>query len=73
MLPAPPASEVPPMTVAAITYSSAIWPIECVPEFSRDVVMTAAMAASAPISMNTVTSTRCVGRPDSTAASGLPP
>ena len=68
-----PANEVPPITVAAITYSSAIWPIECVPEFRREVVIIEAIAASPPISTNSSTSTRLVGRPDSSAASGLPP
>jgi len=42
--PMPPANEVPPMTVAEITYSSCSCPIEFAPEPSRAVVITAAIA-----------------------------
>ncbi len=73
MVPMPPAKEVPPMTAAAITCSSAPVPRAEVAAFRRAVMMTAAIAASTPITMNVFMIVHRVLMPASTAASGLPP
>ena len=72
--PLPPASAVPPITAAAITYSSMPVPSELVPALSRatdddrrhgDQHRRAAA--------NSISVTRLTGMPTSAAASGLPP
>ena len=73
IVPMPPANDVPPMTAAAMTWSSAPVPRAEVAAFRRAVTMTAAMAASAPITMNVFMIVQRVLMPASTAASGLPP
>jgi hypothetical protein len=73
MLPTPPASDVPPITAAAITLSSASVPIEFVPALSRAVVITAAIPQSTPIETNTPSVARFTSIPESAAASGFPP
>ena len=50
-VPTPPASEVPPMTAAAITRSSASVPSELVAALRRAMEMAPATAARSPISM----------------------
>ncbi|MNS97127.1 hypothetical protein D3C72_1314510 [compost metagenome] len=71
--PLPPASAVPPMTAAAITYSSMPVPSELVPALSRAIDTMAATVTSTASSANNISVTRCTGMPTSAAASGLPP
>ena len=72
-VPTPPASDVPPITAAAMTRSSASVPSELVAALSRAIDTAPPMAASNPISMKTFTITQRVLTPASSAASGLPP
>ena len=73
MVPMPPANEVPPMTAAAMTWSSAPVPRPLVAEFWRAVRMMALTAASTPMMTKVHMIVRRVLMPDSSAASGLPP
>ena len=73
MVPMPPASEVPPMTAAAITRSSSSVPSALVEALRRAEEMAALMATSAPMIMNTFIVTQRVLMPARLAASGLPP
>ena len=73
MEPLPPDSAVPPITAAAITYSSMLVPREFVPALSRAIDTMAAIVIKMPISPNSISVTRRTGMPTSAAASGLPP
>jgi hypothetical protein len=72
-VPTPPDSDVPPMTAAAITKSSASVPSELVAASSRAIETAPATAVSNPINMKTLAITQRVSIPASSAASGLPP
>ena len=73
IVPTPPASAVPPITAAAIVWSSSSVPRSLPTALRRAVAITAAMAASAPISTKIFTVSSRVLMPESSAASGLPP
>ncbi len=69
----PPASDVPPMTAAAMTKSSSSVPSELVAELRRADEIAALIAASTPMIMNIFMVTQRVLMPARLAASGLPP
>ena len=73
MVPMPPENDVPPMTAAAITYSSSRVPALLVAAFSRAMEMHALMPTRNPIRVKILSNVRRVLMPASSAASGLPP
>jgi hypothetical protein len=73
IVPTPPENDVPPMTAAAITYSSYPWPRSSVALFSRATAIEALTAQRIPMRMNVFMIVQRVLMPPSSAASGLPP
>ena len=69
----PPASDVPPMTAAAMIKSSSSVPSELVEELRRADEIAALIAARTPMIMNIFMVTQRVLMPARSAASGLPP
>ena len=72
-VPLPPDRLTPPITAAAITYSSMPVPSELVPAFRRATATIAAIVMVTDSSRNSCSVTRRTGMPTSRAASGLPP
>jgi hypothetical protein len=73
IVPMPPANEVPPMTAAAMTYSSLCVPRLTVAAFRRADSTTPPTAARMPMITNVIMIVRLVLIPARFAASGLPP
>ena len=72
-VPTPPLNDVPPITAAAITFSSMPVPRLLTAAFRRAICTAAASPTRKPINANVLTIVRFVLMPASTAASGLPP